>query len=323
VLLDKTGTLTAGAMTVTGVVTAPGTGEKEALLFTGAIEDASEHPIGQAIAREAAARFGYLPPVTEFMALPGLGVQGRAEGTDVTVGSVPLFEELSIEMPAALRQAVAAAEDDGRTAVLVGWEGRARAALMVADQLRPEAPAAVARLRQLGLRPVLLTGDNERAALTVAGQLGIPADSVLAGVRPDGKAGAVREMQAAGLPAAFAGDGVNDAAALAQADFGMAAGRGADAAIGAADLTLVRGDPAAIADAIELARATMTAIRANLAWASGYNMVAIPLAALGYLNPLFAGVAMSASSLIVVANSLRLRRFTPRPRRIPAAGGHR
>jgi P-type Cu+ transporter len=323
VLLDKTGTLTAGVMTVTGVITAQGTGEKEALLFAGAVEDASEHPIGQAIAREAAARFGYLPPVNGFTALPGWGVQGRAGNTDVTVGSLLLFDELSTEVPPALRQAVAAAEDAGRTAVLAGWHGQARAVVMVADQLRPEAPAAVARLRQLGLRPVLLTGDNERSALVVAGQLGIPADSVLAGVRPEGKAEAVREMQAAGLPAAFAGDGVNDAAALAQADFGMAAGRGADAAIGAADLTLVSGDPAAIADAIELARATMTAIRANLAWASGYNVIAIPLAALGYLNPLFAGVAMSASSLIVVANSLRLRRFTPRPCHAAPAGGHR
>ena len=323
ILLDKTGTLTAGAMTVTGVITVQGTGEKEALLLAGAIEDASEHPIGQAITREAAARFGYLPPVTGFTALPGSGVQGRVEDTDVTVGSLLLFEELTIEVPAALRRAVAAAEDAGRTAVLAGWHGQARAALVVADQLRPEAPAAVARLRQLGLRPVLLTGDNERTALAVAGQLGIPADGVLAGVRPEGKAEAVREIQAAGLPAAFAGDGVNDAAALAQADFGMAAGRGADAAIGAADLTLVSGDPAAIPDAIELARATMTTIRANLAWASGYNVIAIPLAALGYLNPLFAGVAMSASSLIVVANSLRIRRFTPRPPRSAPAGGHR
>jgi P-type Cu+ transporter len=323
VLLDKTGTLTAGAMTVTSVITASDTGEKEALLLAGAVEDASEHPIGQAIAREAAARFGYLPPVTGFTALPGSGVQGSIEGTDVTVGSLSLFDELGSEVPAALRQAAAAAEDAGRTAVLAGWHGQARAALVVADQLRPGAPATVARLRQLGLRPMLLTGDNERAALAVARQLGIPADSVLAGVRPEGKAEAVREMQDAGMPAAFAGDGVNDAAALAQADFGMAAGRGADAAIGAADLTLVSGDPAAIADAIELARATMTAIRASLAWACGYNVIAIPLAALGYLNPLFAGVAMSASSLIVVANSLRLRRFTPRARRAAPAGGHR
>ena len=311
-VLDKTGTLTDGAMRVTNVVTVPGTGEKEALLRAGAVEDASEHPIGQAIAREVAARLGGLAPVTGFATLPGWGVQGHVDGEDVTVGSLALFEELSAGVPAVLRQAVAAAEDAGRTAVLAGWHGQARAALIVADQVRPGALAAIARLRRLGLRPVMLTGDSERTARAVAGQLGIPADSVLAGVRPDGKAKVIREMRAAGLPAAFAGDGVNDAAALAEADLGMATGTGADAAIGAADLTLVSGDPAAIADAIELARATMTVIRVNLAWAFGYNVIAIPLAALGYLNPLFAGVAMSASSLVVVANSLRLRRFTPR-----------
>ena len=315
VVLDKTGTLTVGAMTVTDVTTAPGAEEKEALLLAGAVEDASEHPIGQAIAKEAAARFGGLPPVADFTALPGAGVRGRAEDRDVTVGSPLLFAELSIEVPAALREAAEAAGDAGRTAVLVGWDGQARAALMVADRLRPGAPAAIARIRGLGLRPVLLTGDNERAALTVARQLGIPADSVFAGVRPEEKAEVIRQLRSDGLPSAFAGDGVNDAAALAQADLGMAVGTGTDAAIGAADLTLVSGDPAAIADAIELARATMSVIRANLGWAFGYNVIAIPLAALGYLNPLFAGIAMSASSLIVVANSLRLRRFTPGTRR--------
>ena len=318
VVLDKTGTLTEGAMRVTDVITAPGTGEKEALLLAGAVEDASEHPIGQAVAREAAARFGGLPPVTGFAALPGSGVQGSVKDREVTVGSLALFEELSVEVPAALRQAVTKAGDAGRTAVLAGWHGQARVALVVADDLRPGAPAAVARLRGLGLRPVLLTGDNERAARAVAGQLGIPADSVLAGVRPEGKAQAIREMQADGWSAVFVGDGVNDAAALAQADLGMAAGTGTDAAIGAADVTLVGGDPSAVADAVELARATMAVIRANLAWASGYNVIAIPLAALGYLNPLFAGIAMSASSLIVVANSLRLRRFTPRSPRAAA-----
>ena len=318
VVLDKTGTLTEGAMRVTDVITAPGTGEKEALLLAGAVEDASEHPIGQAVAREAAARFGGLPPVTGFAALPGSGVQGSVKDREVTVGSLALFEELSVEVPAALRQAVTKAGDAGRTAVLAGWHGQARVALVVADDLRPGAPAAVARLRGLGLRPVLLTGDNERAARAVAGQLGIPADSVLADVRPEGKAQAIREMQADGWSAVFVGDGVNDAAALAQADLGMAAGTGTDAAIGAADVTLVGGDPSAVADAVELARATMAVIRANLAWASGYNVIAIPLAALGYLNPLFAGIAMSASSLIVVANSLRLRRFTPRSPRAAA-----
>ena len=310
VALDKTGTLTVGVMTVTGIITAPGTGEKEALLLAGAVEDGSEHPIGQAIAREAAARFGGLPPVTEFTALPGAGVRGRVGENTVTVGSPRLLAGLSAEVPAALLEAVQTAEDSGRTAVLVGWGGQARAAVLVADRLRPGAAAAVARLRGLGLGTVLLTGDNERAALAVAGQLGIPARDVHAGIGPDGKAAVIRRLQADGYPVAFAGDGVNDAAALAQADLGMAAGTGADAAIGAADVTLVNGDPGSIADAIQLSRATMTVIRANLGWAFGYNVIAIPLAALGYLNPLFAGIAMSASSLIVVANSLRLRRFT-------------
>ena len=184
--------------------------------------------------------------------------------------------------------------------MLAGWDGRARAALMVADELRPHAAAAVARLRRLGLRPLLLTGDNARAAAFGGRRLGIPAPDVLAGVTPEGKAAAVRELQAHGTAVALVGDGINDAAALAQADLGMAVGTGTDAAIGAADLTLVGGDPLSIADAIELARATMSVIRANLAWAFGYNLIAIPLAALGYLNPLFAGIAMSASSLIVV-----------------------
>jgi Cu+-exporting ATPase len=193
--------------------------------------------------------------------------------------------------------------------VLVGWDGRARAALIVSDQLKPHAVDAVARLRRLGLRPALLTGDNPRSAQAVAGQLGIAAADVSAGVRPEEKAEAVRALQRTGAAVAMTGDGVNDAAALAQADLGIAIGAGTDAAIGAADLTLIGGEPAGIADAIELARATGRVIRANLAWASGYNLIAIPLAALGYLNPLFAGIAMSASSLIVVGNSLRLRRF--------------
>jgi len=315
VVLDKTGTLTTGAMSVTAVVADPGVPSDEsdeALLLAGAVEDASEHPIGQAIARAAAARFGGLPPITGFASLPGAGVRGQAKGRDVTVGSLRLLSEQSIDVSAALREAVDAAEDSARTPVLVGWDGRAHAVVVVADRLRPTAASAVARLRGLGLRPVLLTGDNERAALAVARQAGIEADDVFAGVRPEGKAAAIKELQATGESAVFVGDGVNDAAALAQADLGVAVGTGTDAAIGAADLTLVNGDPEGAADAIALARATMSVIRGNLAWAFGYNVVAIPLAALGYLNPLFAGIAMSASSLIVVANSLRLRRFTPR-----------
>jgi P-type Cu+ transporter len=317
VVLDKTGTLTTGTMTVTAVITSPGSGaaeeaaRQEALLLAGAVEDGSEHPIGQAIARAAAASFGGLPKVTGFTALPGSGVRGSVGDRDVTVGSPELFAELLIRVPAALRYAAWAAAGDGRTAVLVGWDGQARAALVVADELRAGAGAAVARLRALRLRLVLLTGDNERVAAAVAGQVGIASADVLAGVRPDGKAAVIRGLRENGEPAVFVGDGVNDAAALAQADLGMAIGTGADAAIGAADLTLVGDGPGGIADAIDLASATMTVIRANLGWAFCYNLIAIPLAALGYLNPLFAGIAMSASSLIVVANSLRLRRFSP------------
>jgi len=322
VVLDKTGTLTTGAMAVTAVFTdpsAPSSDRDEALLLAGAVEDASEHPIGQAIARESAARFGGPAPVTGFSPLPGAGVRGQVEGRDVMVGNPRLFSEESFDVPPALRDAVDAAEEGGRTPVLVGWDGRARAVVVVADRLRPTTVSAVARLRGLGLRPVLLTGDNERAALAVARQAGIEADDVFAGVRPDGKAAAIRDQQAKGESVVFVGDGVNDAAALAQADLGVAVGTGTDAAIGAADLTLANGDPQGIADAIALARATMSVIHGNLAWAFGYNLVAIPLAALGYLNPLFAGIAMSASSLIVVTNSLRLRHFTPGTPGQPAA----
>jgi P-type Cu+ transporter len=326
VVLDKTGTLTAGTMAVTAVVDAPGSGEADnALLLAGAVEDASEHPIGQTIAREAAARFGGLPAVTGFVALPGAGVRGQVWGRDVTVGSRALLADLFLDIPAALDAAVSAAEDDGQTVVLVGWDGRARAVVAVADRLRPTAAAAVARIRSLGLRPVLLTGDNRHAALAIAGQVGIPKADVFAGVRPEGKAAIIRRLQAEGEPAAFVGDGVNDAAALAQADLGIAVGTGTDAAIGAADLTLVSGDPLGVADAIALGRAAMAVIHTNLAWAFGYNVIAVPLAALGYLNPLFAGIAMSASSLIVVANSLRLRGFNPAdrtPRRL-TRGQHR
>ena len=312
--LDKTGTLTSGTMTVLEVVT-DGAAEDEVLRLAGAVEDASEHPVGQAIARAAAARLGTLPPAGHFTALPGAGVRGTVGGHQVTVGRPDLFARLDLTVPAPLGRAAEDAEARGRTAVLAGWGGQARAALVVADQLKPHAAAAVARIRRLGIRPLLVTGDNEHAARSVADELGIAAADVLAGVKPEGKVEAVRDLQAGGTAVALAGDGVNDAAALAQADLGMAVGTGADAAIGAADLTLAGGDPLSIVMAVELARATMAVIRANLAWASGYNLVAIPLAALGYLNPLFAGVAMSASSLIVVGNSLRLRRFRPRAAR--------
>jgi len=257
VVLDKTGTLTTGVMTVRDVVAGPGEDEKEALLLTGAVEDASEHPIGQAIARLAAERFGSLPSVTGFTALPDAGVQGGVDGRVVTVGSPRLFAELSLEVPPSLRRAADTAAEAGRTAVLVGWDGQARAALVVADRLKPHAGEAIARLRALRLRPMLLTGDNSRAALAVAAQLGIPASDVFAEVRPEGKVEAVRRLQADGIAVCFVGDGVNDAAALTQADLGMAIGAGTDAAIGAADLTLVGGDPATAAEAIQLARATV------------------------------------------------------------------
>jgi P-type Cu+ transporter len=311
VIMDKTGTLTTGRMTVHDVIAMPGTQDTEALLLAGAVEDASEHPIGQAVAREAAGRLGPLPVVTCFTALPGAGVQGTVNGRVITVGSCQLLTQLSIALPERLLGAVGAAESAGRTAVLVAWGEMARAAVVLADGLKPQAGLAVASLRDLGLRPALLTGDNERAALQVAGQLGIPAEDVFAGVPPEGKVAVLQRLRANGKRVAFAGDGVNDAAALANADLGVAIGSAADAAIGAADLTLVSSDPSDLATAIQLARATITVIRANLAWASGYNVIAIPLAALGYLNPLFAGAAMSASSLIVVGNSLRLLRFKP------------
>jgi P-type Cu+ transporter len=310
VAFDKTGTLTVGAMTVTAVVAGPGTAADEALLLAGAVEDASEHPIGQAIAREAA-RFGGLPPVTGFTSRPGAGVTGWTAGRDVTVAGQKLLTELSVHVPAELAAAAATAEQGGQTAVLVGWNGSARAVVVVSDQVRPDAPDAVDRLRRLGLRPLLITGDSHQAALAIARQVGIDPADVFAGVRPVGKAEIIRRLQASGEPAAFVGDGVNDAAALAQADLGLALATGTDAAIGAADLTLVGGDLTAVADAVSLARAAMTVIRANLTWAFGYNVIAVPLAALGYLNPLLAGVAMTASSLIVVANSLRLHGFRP------------
>jgi len=330
VVLDKTGTVTTGAMTLHTVTTEAAVGHKEVLRLAGAVEDASEHPVGQAIAREAAARLGALPAVTGFTSLAGAGVQGSVDGLAVTVGSLRLCGELSLAVPPGLRRAVEEAQDAGRTAVLAGWNGQAHAALTVADAVKPGSVAAVAGIRSLGLRPVLLTGDNERTALAVAAELAIPPDSVISGVRPDGKVRAIRALQAGGYRVAVVGDGVNDAAALAEADLGMAIGTGADAAIGAADLTLVSGDPRTVTDAVQLARATMRVIRANLFWAFGYNAVAIPLAASGYLNPLLAGTAMAASSLIVVSNSLRLRHFraraatarrTPRPpRRRPRSG---
>ena len=309
VVFDKTGTLTTGTMRLHTITTIPGTTEEEVLRLAGAVEDASEHPIGQAIARDAAARLGGLVPVIAFTPLPGAGVRGEVDAHTIMVGSPELFKDLGLPVPVPLRRAAEAAENAGQTAVLAGWDGAVRAVLVVADTLRPGSAAAVARVQRLGLATALLTGDSERTAHAVAAQLKIPEQNVFARVRPEDKAAKVRQLQGDGYAVAMVGDGVNDAAALAQADLGMATGSGTDAAIGAADLTLVSGDPNAIAEALLLARATLTVIRGNLVWAFGYNVVAIPAAALGYLNPLFAGIAMAASSLIVTGNSLRLRRF--------------
>ncbi len=310
-VLDKTGTLTTGTMTVQAVATTPGCTEAGALTLAGAVEAGSEHPVGQAIAIEAGRRCGQLPAASQFASTAGGGVRGRVEGRQVVVGSLDFVAAAGVAVPDTLTAAVAQAAHDGQTAVLAGWDGQARAAFAVGDLPRPGAVEAISRIRRLGLRLFVLTGDSSDAAAALAAQLGIPRDHVFGGVQPAGKAGVVRELQDAGYTVAMVGDGVNDAAALAAADLGMAMASGTDAAIGASDLTLTSTDPGVIADAIELARATRAIVRTNLAWALGYNVIAIPLAALGYLNPLFAGIAMSASSLVVVSNSLLLRRFRP------------
>jgi P-type Cu+ transporter len=328
VVLDKTGTITAGRMTLTDVATAPGVLETELLRLAGLVESASEHPIAAAISagarvRLAAAVGAIAPPwtpdvhdVSDFAAYPGLGVSALVEGHAVLVGKREwLAREWSLttgpEQPELTELAERAdrAEEDGQTAVFVAWDGRVRGVLTVADTIKPTARAAVARLRQLRLHPVLLTGDNERAARAVARQVGI--DDVIAGVDPAGKLAAIRDLQNQRRTVAMVGDGVNDAAALAQADLGLAMGTGTDAAIEAADVTLVGGDPRAVADAIALSRKTLRTIKGNLGWAFGYNAAAIPLAASGLLNPTIAAAAMAFSSLFVVTNSLRLRRFNP------------
>ncbi len=311
-VLDKTGTLTTGTMTVQAITTTAGCPEATALALAGAVEAGSEHPVGQAIAIEAGRRCGTLPPVAQFTSTAGAGVRGLVEGREVVVGSQDFVSAAGLAVPGDLRSALAQAARDGHTAVLAGWDGQARAAVAVGDLPRPGAAAAISRIRRLGVLLFVLTGDSSDAAAAVAAQLGIPAENVFGATQPAGKARVVRELQDAGYTVAMVGDGVNDAAALAAADLGMAMASGTDAAIGASDLTLTNTDPGVIADAIELARATRAIVRTNLAWAFGYNAVAIPLAALGYLNPLFAGIAMSASSLVVVSNSLLLRRFRPR-----------
>ncbi|ARF78410.1 heavy metal translocating P-type ATPase [Kitasatospora aureofaciens] len=311
VVLDKTGTVTTGRMALLAVHTAEGVTEAEVLRLAGAVEHASEHPVARAIAEAAADRLGGLPPVDDFRSLPGRGVEGIVDGRTVTAGRGARPTDGARHLPPVLARAMAAAEAAGRTAVAVGWDGEARAVLEVADAVRPTSAEAVARLRALGLRPVLLTGDNPAAAGAVAAEVGIAPRDVVAGVLPEEKVDTVRRLQAEGRVVAMVGDGVNDAAALAQADLGLAMGTGTDAAIEAGDLTLVRGDLRSAADAIRLSRRTLGTIRGNLCWAFGYNVAAIPLAAAGLLNPMVAGAAMAFSSVFVVSNSLRLRRFQP------------
>ncbi|WP_405084816.1 heavy metal translocating P-type ATPase [Microbispora sp. NBC_01389] len=307
IVLDKTGTVTEGRMTLAGVHLADGEDHDEVLRLAGALEHGSEHPIAQAIARGAAERVGVLPPPEDFANVEGLGVQGIVDGHAVLVGRPRLLEEWSQHLPEELEKRLGEEQAAGRTAVAVGWDGRARAVLVVADVVKPTSADAVAELRALGLTPVLLTGDNEAVARTVAAEVGI--DEVIAEVLPAGKVDVVKRLQAEGRTVAMVGDGVNDAAALAQADLGLAMGTGTDVAIEAADLTLVRGDLRVAADAIRLSRRTLRTIKGNLFWAFAYNVAALPLAAAGLLNPMIAGAAMAFSSVFVVSNSLRLRRF--------------
>ena len=316
VVLDKTGTVTTGRMSLADMAAAPDVDAGELLRLAAAVEDASEHPVGAAIAAGARERLREdprgpeLPAVESFASARGLGVSGVVGGHAVALGRRGWLEsQWALRVPAGLAARAADAEAAGQTVVFAAWDGQVRGVLMVADTVRPTSAEAVRWLRGLGLRPVLLTGDNDRAARSVAAEVGI--GEVIAGVLPAGKVEAVRRLQDAGRVVAMAGDGVNDAAALAQADLGLAMGTGTDAAIQASDLTLVRGDLLAVPDAILLSRRTLATIKGNLFWAFGYNTAAIPLAALGFLNPLIAAAAMAFSSVFVVTNSLRLRRFRP------------
>lgn len=320
VVLDKTGTITAGRMSLVNVAPSAGVDETEALRLAGAVEHASEHPIARAISTAAAERTGALPAVEGFQNVEGLGVQGIVAGKAVLVGRAALLEQWSVHLDDELRSAQREAEQRGHTAVVVAWDGQARAVLVVADTVKPTSARAIRELRELGLRPVLLTGDNWMSARMVAAEVGIDLGggpegqgggegAVIAEVLPAGKVDVVKRLQDEGRVVAMVGDGVNDAAALAQADLGLAMGTGTDVAIEASDLTLVRGDLRAAADAIRLSRRTLAIIKGNLFWAFAYNVAALPLAATGLLNPMIAGAAMALSSVFVVSNSLRLRGF--------------
>ena len=307
IVLDKTGTVTSGQMSLVDVVVAEGVDRDEALRLVGALEDASEHPIAQAIARGARDQAGALPSVEGFTNREGLGVEGVVEGHGLVVGRPAVLADWSLDLPYELEAARQAAQSQGQTAIAAGWDGEARAVLAVADTAKESSPEAIQRLRALGLRTVLLTGDNEATARAVASQVGI--DEVIAEVLPSEKADVVTRLQAEGRVVAMVGDGVNDAPALAQADLGLAIGTGTDVAIEASDLTLFSGDLRAAADAIRLSRRTLSTIKGNLFWAFAYNVTLIPVAMAGFLNPLFAGAAMAFSSVFVVTNSLRLRTF--------------
>ncbi|MDQ4104552.1 MAG: heavy metal translocating P-type ATPase, partial [Actinomycetota bacterium] len=310
VLLDKTGTITTGRMTLVDVLPAAAENADEVLRRAAAVEDASEHPIATAIAAGGRHRLGKLPTVVGFRSARGLGVHGEVNGAVVLVGRLAwLVEQWAMPLPHQLVADAATAERHGRTVVAVAWGGQVRGVLTVADTVKPSSAEAVRQLRGLGLTPVLLTGDNETVARTVAAEVGI--EEVIAGVLPEGKVEEVRRLQCAGRVVAMVGDGINDAAALAQADLGLAMGTGTDAAIEASDVTLVRGDLRVAADAIRLSRRTLRTIKGNLFWAFGYNAAALPLAAAGLLNPMIAGAAMALSSVFVVSNSLRLRSFRP------------
>ncbi len=307
IVLDKTGTVTAGKMTLLDVATEPGTDRETLLRYAGALEDASEHPVARAIAQGAKEELGALPAPEGFTAVDGLGAHGVVDGHAVVVGRASLLADWAQHLEAKLSAAKARAEGEGKTAVAVGWDGRARGILVVADTVKSTSAEAVRQFKLLGLTPVLVTGDNATVADRIAGEVGIA--HVIADVMPADKVAAVKRLQSEGRVVAMVGDGVNDAAALAAADLGLAMGTGTDVAIEASDLSLVRGDLRAAADAIRLSRRTLRTIRANLCWAFGYNIAALPLAAFGLLNPMLAGAAMAFSSVFVVGNSLRLRSF--------------
>lgn len=310
VVLDKTGTVTTGAMTLVNVICAEGVTRESALRYAAVIEKGSEHPIARAIVSAAETELGELPKLDEFEAMPGVGAAGRIGGVIVLVGREEMFTNRLVIIPGSLKDALASARAEGQTAVLVSWDGRANAVFCVADQPKPTSAEAIASLKLMGLAPVLLTGDNKATAEAIALSVGIDTDEhhLYAGVMPDEKVAVVKDLQERGYAVAMVGDGVNDAAALTQADVGIAMGGGTDVAMQASDLTIVNGDLRSVPDAIRLSRATLRTIRTNVFWAFAYNVAAIPLAASGRMNPMWAGLAMASSSVFVVTNSLRLRR---------------